>query len=160
MRKYRADYRSAKANAPEYDTKTHHQRPPSEGSDAPERSRSIRSPNSILKQERDPWTRLERVADNLRMHYHRSEGSQASTSFVHASCPSETFPSYPSQPHSPQPSTTAQSTPNPGRLTRNVSFAALPLVPEATAALSATLPAAMAPLYPTLAKKPEVPRRE
>ena len=163
MRKYRADYRSAKANTTGYNANPSPRRPPSEGSDAPERTRLLRESESILKLERDPWSRSvsrsERIDDNLRMHYHRSEGSQSSTQFEHASCPSDSFPAYPSsQPQSPQPSTTAPSTPSHGRLTRNVSFATLPLVPEATAALSATLPAAMMPLYPALVKKSDSAR--
>ena len=175
MRKYRADYRTARANEAGYGAQYHHRRPPSEGSDSPDKARLLSEPEGILKRdkdpmkcERDPWSRLEQMDDELRMHYQRPGASQ-STYFTNASCPSEDLYTYP-KPRStlPRTSVTAPSTPTsgrvqspaPGRLTRNVSFAALPHVSESTTSLASALPAAMAPLYPTLTRKSDPSPRE
>ena len=168
MRKYRAVYRTARAYEAGYGAPRRRRRPPSEGSDSPDKAHLLGEPESILKGEkdpmkceRDPWSRLERMDNELRMHYQRP-GTSQTTYFTNASCPSEDLYTYP-KPRStlPRVSVTAPSTPTarrvqsslPGPLTRNVSFAALPNTSGSTTSLTSALPAAMAPLYPTLAQK-------
>ena len=168
MRKYRADYRTARADEAGYGAPRRRRRPPSEGSDCPDKAHLLSEPESILKKEkdptkceRDPWSRLERVDSELQMHYQRPGASQT-TYFTNASCPTEDLYTYP-KPRStlPRVSVTAPSTPTarrvlsplPGVLTRNVSFAALPNTSGSTTSLTSTLPVAMTPLYPTLAQK-------
>ena len=170
MRKYRADYRTARANEYEYETPRHYHRPPSEGADAPDNTRLLGEPGSILKRDKDPikyehdrWSRLEQMDTDLRNHY-QWPGISQSTYFSNTSCPSEHVYTYPkSKSPLPRTSVTAPTTPTPGRvvqlpnpggLTRNVSFAALPLVSEPLpSSVTTALPAAMAPLYPTVTKK-------
>ena len=170
MRKYRADYRTARANESVYKTPRHYRRPPSEGADAPDNTCLLGEPEGILKRDKDPlkyeherWSHLEQMDTDLRNHYQRPGVSQ-STYFSNASCPSEHLYTYPkSKSPLPRTSVTALTTPTPGRvvqspnpggLTRNVSFAALPLVTESLpSSVTTALPTAMAPLYPTLTKK-------
>ena len=170
MRKYRADYRTARMNESLYEDPRHLRRPPSEGADASDSSRLLGEPESILKKEKNPpkydherWSRLEQMDTDLRNHYQRPGVSQ-STYFSNASCPSEHLYSYPrsrstlprvsvTAPTTPTPDRVVQS-PNPGGLSRNVSFAALPVTTESTlSSVTTALPTAMAPLYPSLSKK-------
>ena len=148
----------------------HYRRPPSEGADTSDSTRLLGEPESILKREKDPlkydherWSRLEQMDTDLRNHYQRPGVSQ-STYFYNASCPSEHLYTYPkSKSPLPRASVTAPTTPTPGRvvqspnpggLTRNVSFAALPVTTESLpSSVTTALPTAMAPLYPTLTKK-------
>ena len=95
MRKYRADYRTARADEAGYGAPRRRRRPPPEGSDCPDKAHLLGEPESILKKEkdptkreRDPWSRLERVDSELRMHYQRPGASQT-TYFSNASCPTE-----------------------------------------------------------------------